>query len=211
MVLNTSLLLGFVAAALVVLVTPGPGVIYVVARSLNQGFAAGFVSAAGLSTGVLVHVAAAVIGLSAILLTSATAFAIVKYIGAVYLIYLGFKMLFAGGKGGTSESVARLPFARLFIDGIMVSVFNPKIALFFLAFLPQFVDPSLGSVPLQIALLGLAYSALALMTDSTYGLVGGVLRHRLRADILHGRIPRIFSGSLLIGLGFKAALADQKP
>ena len=105
--LNTTLLLGFIVAALVVLLTPGPGVLYVVARSLHQGIAAGLVSALGLSTGVLVHVAAAVVGLSAILMASATAFTIIKYIGAAYLVYLGLKILFASLAGTNPHGHSR--------------------------------------------------------------------------------------------------------
>ena len=141
-----TLLLGFVAAALVVLLIPGPGVLYMVARSLGQGQRAGLVSVVGLSVGALVHVSAATAGLSAILLTSATAFGFVKTFGAGYLIYLGVRAILA--RDETTDVGAPLPrsLRRLFIDGVVVSVLNPKIAVFFLAFLPQFVDPSQGPV-----------------------------------------------------------------
>ena len=121
------LLWGFIAAALIVLVMPGPGVTYVVARSMTQGYHAGLVSAAGLSAGALVHVAAATAGLSAILLASATAFTIVKVLGAAYLVYLGIQMILARGEGATVEARGRLSLWRLFRDGAIVSVFNPKI------------------------------------------------------------------------------------
>ena len=132
-------LVGFVLASLVVLLIPGPGVLYTVARSLSQGQRAGLVSVLGLSAGALVHVAAATIGLSAILLTSATAFGIVKALGAAYLIYLGICALLA--RDATADVGAPEPrlLSRLFTDGVVVSVLNPKIAVFFLAFLPQFV------------------------------------------------------------------------
>ncbi len=208
--LSGTLLLGFVAAALVVLVIPGPGVMYVVARSVSQGYLAGFVSALGLSAGVLAHVAAAVIGLSAILLTSATAFAIVKYLGAAYLIYLGIQMVLAGRTAGEPEAVDPVPLPRLFADGVLVSVFNPKIAVFFLAFLPQFVDPALGSGPQQILLLGLIYAGLALMTDSAYGFLAGGLKQLLRGKVMRGPAPRYLGGGLLVGLGVKAAFAGQQ-
>ena len=145
--LGDTLLLGFVAVALVVLLIPGPGVLYMVARSLGQGQRAGLVSVVGLSVGALVHVSAATAGLSAILLTSATAFGFVKTLGAGYLIYLGVRAILA--RYETTDVGAPLPrsLRRLFIDGVVVSVFNPKIAVFFLAFLPQFVDPSQGPVP----------------------------------------------------------------
>ena len=208
--LSGTLLIGFVAAALVVLLIPGPGVMYVVARSVSQGHLAGFVSALGLSTGVLAHVAAAVVGLSAILLTSATAFAIVKYLGAAYLIYLGIQMLLAGHTAGEPDAVDPVPLSRLFADGVLVSVFNPKIAVFFLAFLPQFVDPSLGSGPHQILLLGLIYAGLALITDSAYGFLAGGLKQLLRGRVMRGPAPRYMGGGLMVGLGVKAALSGEQ-
>ncbi|MEX3007146.1 LysE family translocator [Hoeflea sp. TYP-13] len=208
--LNSALFFGFLVAAFAVLVVPGPGVLYVVARSLNQGIMAGFVSALGLSVGVLVHVAAAVAGLSAIVLTSATAFLIVKFLGAGYLVYLGIQTLRSGRASIQSDTVTRLPLSRLFTDGVMVSVLNPKIAVFFLAFLPQFVDPALGSVSRQIVLLGLIYAGLALCTDSTYGVLAGSLKRMFHGDFLQGPLPRYISGSLLVGLGLKAALTSQQ-
>jgi threonine/homoserine/homoserine lactone efflux protein len=141
-----TLLLGFVAAALVVLLIPGPGVLYMVARSLGQGQRAGLVSVVGLSVGALVHVSAATAGLSAILLTSATAFGFVKTLGAGYLIYLGVRAILARDETTDVGAPSPRSLRRLFIDGVVVSVLNPKIAVFFLAFLPQFVDPSQGPV-----------------------------------------------------------------
>lgn len=220
--LNTTLLLGFVAAALVVLVLPGPGVFYVMARTLGQGTKAGLISALGLSTGVLAHVVAAVAGLSAILLTSATAFETVRMLGAGYLIYLGLKALFAARKAGQGEiTVATpLPAGRIFRDGVIVSVLNPKIAVFFLAFLPQFVDPALGAVPLQILLLGLLYAVLALMTDGGYALLAGGMRQwltgrglsnrRLSGRILQGSLPQYFSGLVFLGLGLHTLLSGRR-
>lgn len=209
--LNSTLLLGFFAAALVVLVIPGPGVLYAVSRSAAQGYRAGLASVVGLSLGALVHAVAAAIGLSAILLTSATAFGIVKLLGAGYLIYLGLRMILSKGgtrdENGTTDPVA---LKRLLFDGIVISMFNPKIAVFFLAFLPQFVDPALGSVPLQLLLLGLLYSGLALVTDGTYALLAGGLRQWISGRFMRGPIPRYVCGSLYIGLGLHAAFAGRR-
>ena len=205
-----TLLLAFIAAALVVLLIPGPGVLYVVARSASQGVRAGLISAFGLSAGVLVHVAAAAIGLSAILLTSATAFGIVKALGAAYLIYLGIRTLFSGRAPAATPAAQPLPLARLFIDGVVVSIFNPKIAVFFLAFLPQFVDPVLGPIPPQILFLGILYAALAFMTDGAYALLAGGLRHWLSGPVMQGPWPRCVCGSLYVGLGINAALTRQR-
>lgn len=202
-------LLAFVAVSLVVLLIPGPGVLYVVARSASQGYRAGVASVLGLSTGALVHVAAAAAGLSAILLTSATAFGIVKALGAGYLIYLGIRTIFAGRPTACIGIPTPLSSSRLFTDGVVVSVFNPKIAIFFLAFLPQFIDPSRGPVPQQVLLLGFIYVALALMTDGAYALLAGRLRQWLSGRAMRGPLPRYVSGGLYVGLGVNAALADR--
>lgn len=205
-----NLLLGFVAAALVVLIIPGPGVLYTVARTLAQGYRAGLISVFGLSVGALVHVFAAAAGLSAILLASATAFEIVRALGAGYLIYLGLKTLFGRRQSVSMDALAPHSLRRLFVDGVIVSLFNPKIAIFFLAFLPQFVDPGAGTVGWQIMLLGLIYVALALMTDGAYALLSGGLRNRLARTFLQGPWPRYLSGGLYLGLGLNAALTGRR-
>jgi len=203
-------LLGFVAAALVLLSIPGPGVLYIVARSLSQGHRAGLISVLGLSVGALAQVAAATIGLSAILLTSATALGIVKALGAGYLIYLGVRTLFAHRPAAGVQASAPRSLYRLFTDGVLVSVLNPKIALFFLAFLPQFVQPSRGPVPQQVLLLGLIYVGLALITDSAYAFLAGSLRHLLVGRVMQGPLPRYASGVVYLGLGVSTALAGRR-
>lgn len=205
-----TLLLGFIAASLVVLLIPGPGVLYVVARSVGQGYRAGMASVFGLSAGALVHVAAAAAGLSALLLTSATAFGIVKALGAGYLIYLGLRTIFARRQAASVGLPPPLSLRRLFTDGVVVSVFNPKIAVFFLAFLPQFVDPGRGLVAQQILLLGLIYVGLAVVTDGAYALLAGSLRHWLSGRVLQGPLPRYLTGGLYMGLGVNAALASRQ-
>jgi len=206
-----ALLLGFVAASLVVLLIPGPGVLYVVACSAAQGYRAGLASVLGLSVGAFVHVVAATVGLSAILLASATAFGIVKALGAGYLIFLGLRTLFQGRPAVGQKAATPLSFNRLFADGVVVSLFNPKIAVFFLAYLPQFVDPSRGPVPQQILLLGALYVALALVTDGAYAVLAGSLRHWLGGRVMQGPMPRFMTGSLFLGLGVNAALAERQP
>jgi threonine/homoserine/homoserine lactone efflux protein len=198
------------AAALVVLVIPGPGVLYVVARSLSQGQRAGLASVLGLSAGALVHVAAATVGLSAILLASATAFGVVKALGAAYLIYLGIRTLVARHSPGGPAASAPRSVHRLFTDGVVVSLLNPKIAVFFLAFLPQFAEPSRGPVARQVLVLGLLYVGLALCTDSTYAVLAGRLRTWLGSDVIRGPGPRYASGVVYLGLGVSTALAERK-
>lgn len=202
-------LLGFVTAALIVLLIPGPGVLYTIARSISQGRRAGLVSVLGLSAGALVHVAAAAAGLSAILLTSATAFGIVKALGAGYLIYLGIQTLLSARPSVCIKTPPALSFRRLFTDGVVVSIFNPKIAVFFLAFLPQFVDPGAGPIPRQIMMLGLLYVGLALMTDGAYALLASNLRHWLSGSIMQSPLPRYLTGGIYIGLGVNTALTGR--
>jgi len=207
---GTASLLSFAVAALVVLLIPGPGVLYVVARSVSQGPRAGLVSTLGLSTGALVHVVGATVGLSAILLTSATAFGVVKALGAGYLIYLGLRALVTReSRVDTSIAVPRT-FRRLFTDGVIVSVFNPKIAVFFLAFLPQFAEPSRGPVARQVLFLGLLYVVLALCTDSGYAFVAGRLRNLFVSKLSKSAMPRVLSGVVYMGLGVTTALVDRK-
>jgi threonine/homoserine/homoserine lactone efflux protein len=207
--MNSASLFGFVVAALVVLLIPGPGVLYVVTRSLSQGQRAGVVSVLGLSVGALVQVAAATMGLSAVLLASATAFEIVKTLGAAYLVYLGIRTILARPAAGTGATAPRSSH-RLFMDGVIISVLNPKIAVFFLAFLPQFVDPSRGPIPQQVLFLGILYVAMALVTDGAYALLAGRLRRWLGSRVIQGPLPRYASGTVYLGLGVSTALADRR-
>jgi threonine/homoserine/homoserine lactone efflux protein len=203
-------LLAFVAAALVVLLIPGPGVVYVVTRSVSQGQRAGLVSAAGLSVGAFVHVIAATVGLSALLLASAAAFGVVKVLGAGYLIYLGIRAILSRKTNVDIEIPAPRSLRRVFADGVVVSVLNPKIAVFFLAFLPHFADPLRGSVSAQMFLLGLLYCALSLCTDGAYAVLAGHLRRWMRGPMALGKLPRYASGAVYIGLGVSTALVDQQ-
>lgn len=168
----------FVGACLAILLTPGPAVLYIVACSVEQGRRAGLVSAAGLAVGGLVHLVAATVGLSALLAASPGAFRAAQLAGAAYLVVLGIRAVVAGREGGPAETPPR-PLDRIFRDGIVVNVLNPKAALFYLAFLPQFVDPAAPVVP-QILLLGLTMETLGLATDSLYAVAAGSLATSLR-------------------------------
>ena len=207
---DSTSLVAFIAAALLVLLIPGPGVLYIVARSLGQGRRAGFISVLGLSAGALVHVLAATVGLSALLLTSATAFGIVKMLGAAFLIYLGVQTILVRHEPSVIEAPSPRSERRLFRDGVLVSVLNPKIALFFVAFLPQFVDSANGAVTRQVLVLGLMYVCLALITDSGYALLAASLRQRVGARVTLGALPRYASGAVYIGLGVTTALSDRR-
>jgi threonine/homoserine/homoserine lactone efflux protein len=206
-VIDPSSLLLFATAAFALAVVPGPAVLYIVARSVDQGRLAGFVSALGIATGSLVHVTAATIGLSSLLASSATAFTIVKYAGAVYLIVLGIRRLMT--REVLEEAVVRGERSRrsLFANGVVVNILNPKTALFFLAFLPQFVDPDSGSVPLEILVLGLTFTLIALASDSTWALLAGTLGGWLKRSRWYLGVKRWVTGLVFVGLGASATRA----
>jgi threonine/homoserine/homoserine lactone efflux protein len=198
----------FMAASLALAVVPGPAVLYIVAQSVDQGRLAGLVSASGIATGGLVHVVAATIGLSSLLASSATAFTIVKYAGAAYLIFLGVRRL-TTREQQLEEEVGRSPRTRrrLFADGVIVNVLNPKTALFFLAFLPQFVDPDAGSAWLQILALGLVFVAIAFCSDSLWALAAGTLGSWLRRSRWYLGVKRWVTGTVFVGLGLSTVKA----
>jgi threonine/homoserine/homoserine lactone efflux protein len=204
-------LIVFAAAAVVFAVIPGPAVFYVVTRSVAQGRTAGLASAAAIEVGNLVHVAAAMLGVSALLAASATAFTVVKYAGAAYLVYLGVLALLARGGVAPDDDAPPQPLRRVVTQGIVVSVLNPKTALFFLAFLPQFVDPSRGPVPLQIGVLGVLLATITWLSDSTYALVTGTAGNWLRGNARVRRAQRLATGGAYITLGAVAAFADPHP
>ncbi|MDD2465941.1 MAG: LysE family translocator [Desulfobulbus sp.] len=202
----------FFSAALALNLAPGPDLMYVLSRTVTQGTRVGLASAAGVSTGALVHVAAASFGLSAILATSAVAFMLVKYIGACYLFYLGIQALRSGGttfERKNRDSRIIRPW-QAFRQGILIDVLNPKVAIFFMAFLPQFVRPGHGSVSLQLLVLGLLVIGTAIVVDSFFVLAAarttGYFRQHPRASLWLDR----FLGSIFIGLGIRLALAEHR-
>ena len=205
-----SKLLSFILAAIVLLLTPGPAVLYIVARSLDQGRLAGLVSVFSIEVGNFTHVLAATFGLSALLLSSAFAFSIVKYLGAAYLIYLGLRKLFSRAEPHSITSAPPQSLRRIFSQGVVVAIFNPKTALFFFAFLPQFVDPARGSVTWQMLVLGCVFVMLAIISDSVYALLAGSLGQWLKRRRTFWQAERYVVGSVYLGLGVTAAFADTK-
>jgi threonine/homoserine/homoserine lactone efflux protein len=200
----------FLAAALALLVVPGPAVVYIVAQSIDQGRVAGLVSALGIGAGGLVHVTAAAVGLSSLLVSSSEAYSVVKYAGAAYLVFLGVRRLFGRDEVVAAEDRTRTPLRRLFRQGVVVNVLNPKTALFFFAFLPQFVDVEAGAVGAQIAVLGLIFCLLGLVSDGTYALVAGTLSESLRGNARVLRIQRYVSGTVFVTLGLATALSGSQ-
>jgi threonine/homoserine/homoserine lactone efflux protein len=199
----------FLLAALILLLTPGPAVLYIIARSMDQGRLAGFVSVLSIESGNSVHVLAATLGLSAILMSSALAFSIVKYLGAAYLIYLGVRRLLTRTQDHEVASLQQQSLRCIYSQGVLVATLNPKTALFFLAFLPQFVDPSVGSVTLQLLTLGSLFVMMAIVTDSMYALLASTAGGWLKRNRSFLRADRYIVGSVYIGLGVTAALAHN--
>ena len=185
---------------------PGPAVLYIVTQSVSHGRRAGLASVAGITTGTIVHVAAATIGLSALLASSALAFDAVKYLGAAYLIVIGIRRLAGLERPAELGDRRERDLGRLYRQGIVVNVLNPKTALFFLAFLPQFVDPSRSAAWAQILVLDLLFAGLGFLSDGTWALVAGTLGERLRRSARFPQVQRYVSGSVLVGLGAVAAL-----
>jgi threonine/homoserine/homoserine lactone efflux protein len=200
----------FAGAAIALLVVPGPAVLYIVTQSIEHGRNAGLVSMLGVQAGALVHVAAAAFGLSALLVSSATAFNVVKYAGAAYLVFLGMRKLLARERFETTGERPPRRLDRLFAQGVVVNVLNPKAALFFFAFLPQFVDVEAGSVGLQMALLGLFFILIAVVSDGLYALAAGTASDWLRGSRGFVRAERWISGTVLVGLGVTAALSGPR-
>jgi threonine/homoserine/homoserine lactone efflux protein len=180
----------FIGAALVLLLVPGPAVLYIFARSVEQGRLAGLVSILGIHAATLVHVAAAALGLSALLASSALAFSVVKYAGAAYLIWLGLKKLFGRSEVAVVDVTVEGNGHRLFRDGFIVNLLNPKTALFFLAFLPQFVEADRGHVAMQIAVLGLLFTSLGIVTDGCYALAAGTVGNWLKRSRAYLEVER---------------------
>lgn len=203
--ISTSALTVFVLAALGLLLMPGPAVIYIVTRSVSQGRRAGLASVLGIEVAGLCHAVAAAFGLSAVLLASALAFSIVKYVGAAYLVYLGVRALLAKDGPTRAEAAAPQSGFQLFRKGLLVNLLNPKTALFFYAFLPQFVDPARGSPILQILLLGALFVGLATCTDGTYALIGSGIGRLVTGAAGFQRVKRYVTGGIYIALGAAAA------
>jgi len=197
----------FCLASAALAVVPGPAVTYIVMHSVDKGRRAGLASAAGVASGGLVHVAAATVGLSALIASSATAFTIVKLVGAVYLIVVGIRRI-VGRDDSEQVQAPPAPMSRIYRQGVIVNVFNPKTALFFLAFLPQFVDRG-ASIPPQVAVLGLTFAAIAFTSDCLYALLADLLAGRLRRSGNGALLRRYLSGGIFVALGVTAAAAHR--
>ena len=202
----------FMAAGLILNITPGPDMALIIARSAGQGARAGMAAALGVGTGTLVHIAAAAVGISAIVATSALAFTVLKWAGALYLIWLGIQIIRGAGQGASLAAQAR-PAASLrlrdaYLQGVLTNVLNPKVALFFLAFLPQFVDPASPHKVAAFVVLGLLFDAIATMWNLTVAWFAGAVAASAGDGWAKGWLERTL-GALFIGVGVKLALTER--
>lgn len=196
--------LPFLIAALALNIAPGPDMLYVIGRSVGQGRKAGIVSSLGVFVGCWVHILAAAFGIAALLRSSAMAFNLVRYAGAAYLIYLGIKML-AQKTDLTSQQLKTESLGAIFRQGAITNMLNPKVAIFFLAFLPQFIDAHRGSAALQIVVLGLIFNAGGTLVNLAVAYAGGTLGELLRRNQSIARLQRRFNGLIFVGLGLRLA------
>jgi threonine/homoserine/homoserine lactone efflux protein len=197
----------FMTATLALLITPGPAVLYIVGRSIEQGRLAGFVSTLGIGLGAVVHVSFAALGLSALLMQSAVAFNVVKYAGAAYLIFLGVRTLRSKPEGQPLQPVSRDKLTKIFAQGVIVNILNPKTALFFFAFLPQFVSPAAGPVARQILFLGAIFVTMAIVSDTVYAMVAGTAGQFLVGNLRVARFQKRLAGTIYILLGITTAVS----
>ncbi len=200
----------FFAASWVLILTPGPDMLYVITRGVSHGPRAGVISAIGVTLGILVHTLFAAFGLAMILRTSAMAFLVVKYAGAAYLIYLGIKSLKDRTGLAIDGNKTAVGTGTIFVQGVLTNVLNPKIALFFLAFLPQFVSPVNGSVPFQMAALGLTFALFGIIFLMLVGYFSGGIGAWLAGNQYWAEKIRWITGSILIALGLRLALVGRR-
>ena len=202
-------LLLFMAAGLALNITPGPDMLYVAARSTSEERAAGIVSSLGIATGTLFHITAVALGLSALLAAVPIAYTTVRIAGASYLVYLGVRALASRSANGP-RSIERAPLGAIFRQGMLTNMLNPKVALFFLAFLPQFVDPSRGSAAMQIVILGLIFDTSGTVVNTIVALATSGAADRVRVNSRLGEILHKFTGVVFIGLGVRIAYGSRR-
>ena len=201
----------FALTGLLLNLTPGNDMMYIIARSSGQGTKAGVISALGIGAGCLVHIMAAVVGLSALIAQSAIAFDIIKYLGAAYLIYLGVKSLLAKKKAlAIDKNLQQLSYRKIFWQGVLTNVLNPKVALFFLAFLPQFIDVNKDNTSLQILFLGIWFDIVGTFVNILVALLFGRIGAWLSKSPTFVQWQERITGLILIALGIKVALGSKK-
>jgi threonine/homoserine/homoserine lactone efflux protein len=203
-------LLLFAGAGLLLNITPGPDLLYILGRSVSQGRPAGVVSALGIGAGIVFHVLAAALGLSALLLALPMGYDVVRWVGAAYLVFLGVRALRSRGSSLEVQELAATSPRRIFLQGVLTNVLNPKVALFFLAFLPQFAEPARGPLAPQLLLLGSIFAVNATLVCLVFALFAARLGEWLRTRYGVARLLDRATGSLFVALGLRLALLDRR-
>lgn len=200
----------FFIATLALNLTPGPDMLYVASRSAAQGTAAGLMSTLGIGAGCVVHMLAAAFGLSALLMMSSVAFGVLKWLGALYLVWLGIQLIRGAWREQKRTELEPARLSRVFLQGMMVNVFNPKVALFFLAFLPQFVPAGSPSFVLQILSLGLLFNLGGCLVNAVVSVVAGRVGNRVGANPVWRRWQQTASGGLIVAMGVGLAVSGRR-
>lgn len=199
----------FITATIALLIIPGPTVLYIVARSLEQGRIAGFISVLGIGCASIVHVIFAALGLSALIMQFVLAFNMIKIFGAAYLVYLGIRTLMNQNRPTEVSVIKTIKLSQVFMQGFIVNLFNPKTALFFLAFLPQFADPSRGPIWLQICILGAIFVGIAIVNDGLLALIAGTTKKFFTGSMITAQVQKYISGTIYIILGLAMAFSGN--
>ena len=219
MIIETHQLLMFIAAGWLLNLTPGPDVLYIVSNALRSGTRAGIVAGLGITAGCFVHIFAAAVGVGALLAASATAFTVLKWVGAAYLLWMGARMLLSkpSGGGGSAAAIAAaqaapavaVPLSKVFLGGFWTNALNPKVAIFFLAFVPQFIAPGADNKALAFVLLGVLFNVNAIPVNTGWAIAAGWMARRVGA-VQRGMhwLDRV-AGAMFIGFGLKLAFTDH--
>ena len=219
MIIETHQLLMFIAAGWLLNLTPGPDVLYIVSNALRSGTRAGIVAGLGITAGCFVHIFAAAVGVGALLAASVTAFTVLKWVGAAYLLWMGVRMLLSrpSGNGGSAAAIAAaqaapavaVPLSKVFLGGFWTNVLNPKVAIFFLAFVPQFIAPGADNKALAFVLLGVLFNVNAIPVNTGWAIAAGWMARRVGAVQRGMRWLDRVAGAMFIGFGLKLAFTDH--
>lgn len=207
--MELSLVLSFLAVSILLTLAPGPDILFVIAQSMSNGRKAGIMTALGLASGVIVHTLAAALGITAVLYNSAFAFQLMKYAGAIYLLYLAYQAVREGGSPMTSAEPVKQSSLKLYRTGVLMNILNPKVSLFFLAFLPQFITPGSGHEPSQMMILGVIFMLQALLVFSIVAFFAGLFGQKLFGRPQIGKYVNYGKALLYAAIGIRLALAEK--
>lgn len=207
--MDLTMLLSFLAVSVLLTLAPGPDILFVIAQSISNGRKAGIATAMGLTTGLIAHTTAAALGITAILYNSAFAFQLVKYAGALYLLFLAYQAIKEGANPLTTAAPEKKSALRLYRTGILMNVLNPKVSLFFLAFLPQFITPGSGNEPLQMMILGIVFMIQTIILFSAVAVFAGIFGQKIVGRSSVGKYVHYGKAILYAVIGIRIALAEK--